>query len=274
MNEITQVLSNLKEEKAFIPFLTIGDPNPDQFLKLIKQIQDSADIIELGIPFSDPVADGPTIVEANQRALNNGTRLSSSIALIRKVKDITQKPIVLLTYANIIGVGKEREETLSKFSEVGVNGIIIADVPVEEIEPYYKDFQKYGLANIMLVTPTTNNSRLQQILQYAGGFLYLVSVKGVTGARTQILNETKQVISRIVDEVQSKIPVCVGFGIATPQHVKDICNLGADGAIVGSAIIKKIKNNLHDMDKMEQEIKKFAQSMKQATKINGINKNQ
>ncbi len=270
-NEIQKTFEHLrtKHEKGFIPFLTIGDPNEQTFLKIIEAISPYTDIIELGIPFSDPLADGPTIQKANQRALAQDITLQKSFNLIKKVKSISSKPIVLLTYANIVGLDSEMVETLSKFIEGGVNGIIIADVPVEEIEMYYAKFQELGLNNIMLVTPTTKNDRLKSILKYASGFLYLVSVKGVTGARETILDETKQTIKFISSHIDGKdgykIPICVGFGISTPDHVRELKTQNIDGVIVGSAIIKIIENNLDNEEEMLKKLGIYVKSMKEAT---------
>lgn len=260
-------LSN-NNEGAFIPFLTIGDPNPNTFLEIIDAISKNADVIELGIPFSDPLADGPTIQKANERARSAGVNLNQSYHLIKKVKMRTKKPIVLLTYANIIGVEGTRDEILRNFAHSGVDGLIIADVPVEEAELFKKDLNKHNLDFIQLITPNTSKMRSADIMKIASGFMYLVAVSGVTGARNEILNETKERIVYLKDTDEKSLPICVGFGISKPEHVSEIISLGADGAIVGSAIIKIIEQNLDDKKEMVNEIKLFTQKMKYATKRN------
>jgi tryptophan synthase alpha chain len=254
-------------EKAFIPFLTVGDPNPEQFLRIVEKIAPHADIVELGIPFSDPMADGPVIQRANFRAMQSGVKRTNSFDLIKKVKEISKKPIVLLTYANVLGLEPQRREILKKFAESGVNGIIAADVPIEESEPILKDAAEFGINIIFLATPTTKATRLDKILSVAKGFVYVVSVKGVTGARDSILEETKETIQRILKfrGENQKIAICIGFGISTPDHVSQIVNMGADGVIVGSAIIQRIENNLNDSQKMIFEIEEFVKQMKGAT---------
>jgi tryptophan synthase alpha chain len=258
----------LSNEKAFIPFLTIGDPTPEIFIKLVKEIEPYADVIELGIPFSDPIADGPVIMEANKRAQQSGVGLSTSYDLIKEIRSFSDKPIVLLTYANILGVNEERRPTLEKFAKSGVNGIIAADIPIEECTEILKEMTELEMDLIFLATPTTRKSRLEKIVEKASGFIYLVSVKGTTGTREKILNETEQTVTRIVKDLQNlkEIPVCVGFGISKPEHVKNIIKLGADGVIVGSALIKIIGNNLSNQAKMLKEVKIFVETMKNATK--------
>lgn len=276
MGIINQTFSALraKNEKAFVPFLVIGDPTPELFMEIIQTVEPYADIIELGIPFSDPLADGPVIQTADVRALKAGSNLGTSFESIRQIRHRTSKPIVILTYANIIGIDNDRLVTLKKFAEAGVNGIIIADVPVEESEDYAQDMAQVGIDLIYLVTPTTDNIRLQKIAELARGFLYLVSVKGITGARETLIDETTQTIKRITQHLQNSktsakenIPVCVGFGISTPDHVRNISNLGADGVIVGSALISRIEKNLENPQIMLREIDFFMKTMKDATKI-------
>src|SRR6056297_1009814 len=156
-NCIKKVFERLRKEKekAFIPFLTIGDPDEKTFLHIVEKIKNDIDILELGIPFSDPIADGKTIQKANHRALNKGINLQSSFSLIKKAKQIIKKPIVLLTYANILGLGEQREYSLKRFKKAGVDGIIIADVPVEEAGNYHRLLTKYGIKLILLATPQT-----------------------------------------------------------------------------------------------------------------------
>ena len=268
-NQFAKLQTN--HEHAFIPFLTVGDPTPELFIQLIQTIEPYSDVIELGIPFSDPIADGPVIQNANQRVLRQGVSLKQVIKLIGQVRALTQKPIALLTYANVIGATENsRQEMLTALAKVGVDGIIIADVPTEESLPFKQDLNQVGMDLIYLAAPTTKADRLEKIAENASGYLYLVSVKGTTGARTTVLDETAETIRRVTSTLKArkgtKIPVCVGFGISTPDHVKEILKLGADGVIVGSAIIKIIENFKDQPTEMIQTILKFVQDMKSATK--------
>jgi len=268
-SRIKAVFEQLKarNEKAFIPFFVIGDPTPADFITLIKAVEPYADIIELGIPFSDPIADGPVIQNANQRALANGVTLKKAFELISEIRSFTQKPIVLLTYANIIGLDQIAQETLLQLANNGVDGIIAADVPVEESEIYRKAMQIAGIDMIFLAAPTTNEKRLKEVVKHAQGFLYVVSVKGTTGARESILTETSETITRITTQIpkEQKIPICVGFGISQPAHVEQIGKLGADGVIVGSAIIKLIEENVSNPKLMNEIVTDYIKAMKKAT---------
>ncbi|WP_371802536.1 tryptophan synthase subunit alpha [Candidatus Lokiarchaeum ossiferum] len=270
MNEILARYQQVKaaQEVAFIPFLVLGDPNPEVFLKLIQTIEPYSDFIELGIPFSDPIADGPTILSANHRALQSGSNYSNCFHLIREVRKLTNKPLILLTYGNILGVEPHRKQTLDKFAQSGINGIIAADIPVEESQELLEEAREVEIDIIFLVTPTTHTERLSNIIGKAQGFLYLVAVKGITGARETILNETTSTIRRIISKLGTdrKIPVFVGFGISKPAHIQEIIQMGADGVIVGSALINQIEKNLDNPIAMFEQIEVFAQQMKNATK--------
>ena len=274
MNRIDKTFKKLTEngEKAFIPFFVVGDPNPEIFIRMIREIEPFADIIELGIPFTDPVADGPVIQEANKRAFGSGMNLSKAFDLIQEIRTFTDKPIVILTYANVIGVGERMQKTISRFSDVGVDGIIIADIPLEEADPVLSVLEKHNIYKIFIAAPTTTQERLKMILDRAKGFLYVVAVKGVTGSREQVQTETKETIQNIARIVESykPIPICVGFGISKPEHIKNIISYGADGAIVGSAIIKKIESNVANPQWMLEKVKIFIQNMKFATKMDGL----
>jgi tryptophan synthase alpha chain len=271
LNRIDETAEMLRKkgEKAFIPFLVIGDPDPETFLRIVKSIEPNCDILELGIPYTDPIADGPTIQSANGRAFQSGMNFSKACDLIKKIRSMTDKPIVILTYANVIGVDR-MEQTLSKLSEVGVDGIVVADIPLEESGEILSKMKNYNMDFIFLIAPTTISERLHKIAKIAQGFLYLVAVKGVTGSRTDVQEETVQTIKRVKVELGNDfgIPFYVGFGISKPEHVKKILSLGSDGVIVGSAIIRKIEENLEDKDKMIEKIANFTFELKKATKTN------
>ncbi|MFX0099500.1 MAG: tryptophan synthase subunit alpha [Candidatus Hodarchaeota archaeon] len=270
MNRLEKTFNSLKarDERAFIPFFVAGDPTPDLFLDIIKNIEPHADIIELGIPYTDPIADGPVIQEANKRAFDSGMNLSKAFELIQATRNMTEKPIVILTYANVVGVNEKMGETLSRFKEAGVDGIIVADIPIEESETILDCIKEFNMDFIFLAAPTTTPERLERIVAKARGFLYLVAVKGVTGARDSVLEETSQMIQRITAFLgkDKSIPICVGFGISKPEHVMKIIKDGADGAIVGSAIIRIIEQHANEPAKLVKEVKNYIESMKEATK--------
>ncbi|WP_457557228.1 tryptophan synthase subunit alpha [Candidatus Harpocratesius sp.] len=268
---ITNAFNKLEKlnECAFIPFLTLGDPNPELFMKIIQKIAQFSDILELGIPFSDPLADGPTIQSSNKRCLNNQYSFDKSLELLKKVKNMTKKPIVVLTYANVIGIDEIMERNLKDFKNNGVDGIIIADIPLEESEEIQRICKKTELDLIQLISPTTSPERIKKIAGISSGFLYIVSLKGTTGVRENINQESKKLVKSVkfqLESIKKRIPICIGFGISNPSHVKEICEAEVDGVIVGSAIIDIIAKNLKKPEKILLEIENFVFSLKKATK--------
>lgn len=250
-------------EKALITFTVIGDPNYDLSLDLVKILADKSDILELGFAFSDPIADGPTIQAAHVRALSSGINTDKNFEFIKEVRKFTNKPIGLLLYSNLVyQYGIDRFYSQAK--KVGVNSILIADLPIEESGLYVKTARKYNIDTVFIVSPLTSERRLKMILKETTGFVYLVSRVGVTGARKDLERSTLRLVKRI--RVHTKIPLCVGFGISKPEHVKAVLQAGADGVIVGSAIIDIIENNLDDKEKMLKEVEEFIIKMKKATK--------
>jgi len=276
MNDTNRILDlfnnkNSLEEKYFMPFLVCGDPSIEQFISMIKKIDPYIDILELGVPFSDPIADGPTIQEANMRAFEAGINTKVAFDTIKKIRTFFTKPIVILTYYNILIQGSETIEssldnTLRRFKESGIDGIVIADLPIEEASLALKYCKKHNISLIFLIAPTTTDDRLEKILKEARGFVYLISILGVTGAREKVAQITKETITRVKEKIKSKIPIFLGFGISKPEHVSTLVELGADGIIIGSAIIELIKRNLSDFNKMEQELVEFVSSIKNAIK--------
>ena len=256
-------------EKIFMPFLVAGDPNIEQFKRLILAIEPYVDILEIGIPFSDPIADGPTIQEANVRAFSAGINTKLALDAIKKIRTKTEKPIVILTYYNILIQGADTietslDKTFKNFKESGVDGIVIGDLPIEEADLALKACQKYNINLIFLIAPSTTEERLNEILKEAKGFIYLISVMGVTGARDSVAQVTKDTIKRIKLKINDILPILVGFGISQPEHAKTIVEAGADGVIVGSAIVNIIKKNLNDFEKLELELVEFVSSIKTA----------
>jgi len=258
-------------EKKFMPFLVAGDPNVEEFKRLILAIEPYVDILEIGIPFSDPIADGPTIQEANVRAFNAGINTKLALEAIKEIRTKTNKPIVVLTYYNILIQGADTieaslDKTFKNLKESGVDGIVIGDLPVEEAGLALKACEKYNICLIFLIAPSTMEDRLEKILKVARGFIYLISVMGVTGVRESIAQITIDTMKRIKKKTEKLIPIFIGFGISTPEHAKTIVEAGADGVIIGSAIVNIIKGNLNDYLKMETEMVQFVSSIKNAIK--------
>lgn len=254
-------------EKIFMPFLVAGDPNIEQFKRLILAIEPYVDILEIGIPFSDPIADGPTIQEANVRAFNAGINTKLALDAIKEIRSQTEKPIVILTYYNILIQGADTieislDKTFENLKESGVDGIVIGDLPIEEAGLALKACQKYNINLIFLIAPSTTEERLNKILKEAKGFIYLISVMGVTGARDSVAQITKDTIKRIKLKTNGLLPVLVGFGISQPEHAKTIVKAGADGVIIGSAIVNIIKKYLNDFEKMEADLVEFVLNIK------------
>ncbi len=225
-----------KQHKCFIPFITAGDPNLDVTAELILAMADAgADIIELGIPFSDPVAEGEVIQAANIRALSAGTTTDKIFAMLKDVRSKTDVPLVFLTYINpIFTYGTEK--FLAACQSVGLDGIIVPDVPFEEKAPLLEQCHKYGVDLIPLIAPTSDE-RIKMIAKDAEGYVYIVSSLGVTGVRQNITTD----IAAIAEKVRevTDVPAAVGFGISTPEQAEKMAAV-SDGAIVGSAVVKII----------------------------------
>lgn len=222
------------KSKAFIPFITAGDPDIDTTEKIIRAAaQNGADLIEIGIPFSDPTAEGPVIQAANLRALSGGITTDKVFDMVERLRKDLNLPLVFMTYANVVfSYGKER--FLEKCQNVGIDGIILPDVPFEEKEEFLPICDKYNVAFISLIAPTSED-RIAMIAREARGFLYIVSSLGVTGTRSEITTDIGSIVKLV--RQNSDIPCAVGFGISTPQQAHKMASL-SDGAIVGSAIIK------------------------------------
>lgn len=254
---MTKIADAFANGKAFIPFLTCGDPDLETTEKLIGAIAEAgADLIELGIPFSDPTAEGPVIQDANLRALSVGTTTDKIFDMVRRVRQTVTIPMVFMTYANVIfSYGADR--FLKTAAEIGMNGIIVPDVPFEEKQEFEPMCQKYGLDQISMIAPTSHD-RIRAIAEQANGFLYCVSSLGVTGTRTAITTDIGAMV-RLVKEVKD-IPCAVGFGISTPEQAESMCRQ-ADGAIVGSAIVKLIAQYGRDS---VQPVADYVRTMKTA----------
>ena len=262
-NLISQAFRNT--EKKLVTFVTGGDPDLDTSLEIIKIIiNNGADIIEIGMPFSDPMADGPTIQLSSNRAISKGVNLEDIFTLTSEAKKIKSGlPIILMGYYNLIlyfGI----KQFVKKCKENGVDGLIIVDLQPEEDQDLIKELNNNHIDLIRLITPTTDTDRLKLILKNASGFLYYVSVMGITGQKSADLNELEKSVKFI--KKFTNLPVVPGFGIKNSTDVNKICKI-ADGAVVGSSIIKIIENNLNDKDKMLSEIDKFSKELKNGTKV-------
>ena len=219
----------------------------------------------MGFPFSDPIADGPTIQAASVRALTAGTTTVQVLQVAKEIRQTHDVPIVIMTYFNpVFKMGLEKFFTLAK--ECIVDGIIIPDLPVEEAKEYKKISKKYGIDTIFLAAPSTSNERLERIVACSSGFLYLVSHFGVTGAKSEIDDSTIELVKRVLPFTSEKIPLAVGFGVSKPDHVKQIILAGADGVIVGSVFVSLIQTHQKSIGDLLENLEATAFQLKKATK--------
>lgn len=261
MDRLARCFSALKKQqaKALVTFITAGDPSLAVTEEMICLLENAgADIIELGVPFSDPMADGPTIQLASERALASGTTLEGILATVKKVRLRSQVPIVLMGYLNPVhAYGYERFCVAA--ADAGVDGLLLVDMPPEESDELLGYARSNGLNIIFLLTPTSDKTRIDKVQKLGCGFIYYVTVAGVTGAR-QLVSDT---LSLELDKVKKKIklPIVAGFGISTPAQAADVAAL-ADGVVVGSAIVKLFEQ--FSGQKLQKELKKFVVAMKKA----------
>ena len=251
---LTRKFAQLASESrgGLITFLTAGDPSPSISRDLLSRLPAAgADVIELGMPFSDPMADGPAIQAASQRALKAGATLKSTLGMVRDFRRAdSQTPIILMGYFNPIYQYGTQKFVHDAYSS-GVDGLIIVDLPPEEDEELCHPALTTGLHWIRLVTPTTNHKRLKTVLQNTSGFVYYVSITGITGTHSADPERVKQAITQLRD--MTNLPLAVGFGIKTAEQVRTV-NLFADAAVVGSALVDQIKANLDDSGQPTTEL--------------------
>lgn len=268
MNNISKAFQKAKAQgnATLIGYITAGDPNPDLTPKIADAlINGGVDILELGLPFSDPIADGPTIQAASVNALAAGTTPMKVLEISKQIKQKHDIPLVVMTYYNpVFRIGLDKFMRSAK--DCMVDGIIVPDLPVEEAADYRKVAKAHGLDTIFLAAPSTSNKRLSRIVECSSGFLYLVSHFGVTGAKTTVKDSTIQLIERVLPFTSGKIPLAVGFGISKPEHVQRIIQTGADAAIVGSAFINIIQKNNQNTTIMLKQLQANAKALKSATK--------
>lgn len=244
---------NKTDATAFMPFLVAGDPDYDTSLEVFKSIAPCADMFEIGFPYSDPLADGPTIQSADERALGSGMDTEKVFALIANVRTFYKGPITVLVYANLV-YQYGLDAFYKKAAQVGINGVLVPDVPFEEAERFVTSAKKHKVSPIFMITQTTNDARLKKILTYAEGYLYLVSILGVTGSRDALGKETFDFIKRI--RKHTKLPLALGFGISRKEQIEKAAKAGVNGVIVGSAIIKILEANLKSPGKKVAEFVK------------------
>lgn len=254
MSKIRKAFEN---GKAFIPFITCGDPDLETTSRIVKEaVANGADLIELGIPFSDPTAEGPVIQNANIRALAGGVTTDKIFDMVRELRETVTVPIVFMTYANVV-FSYDAEKFLKNCAEIGIDGMILPDLPFEEKNEFLPICRKYEVDLISLIAPTSDK-RIAMIAKEAEGFLYIVSSLGVTGTRKEITTDISSII-KVVRE-NTDIPCAIGFGISTPEQAEKMSEF-SDGVIVGSAIIKLIEQ--HQTDAVSV-VGKYIKNMKEA----------
>ena len=243
LSKVNKKFNELKKNKklALMPFVMAGDPNIEVTSEILLELQENgADLIELGIPYSDPLADGPIIQLAASRALKAGTTPKKVITLLESLDGKLNIPIILFTYLNpLLSFGFEPFCEMA--SDAGVSGLIIPDLPLEEAYKFSKIVSTYSMDLILLVAPTTPFERMKKISNHTRGFTYLVSVTGVTGERNEMENRVENLIAKLKEITTN--PIAVGFGISTPEHVNKVRKWGADGVIIGSAFVKRTSSS-------------------------------
>jgi tryptophan synthase alpha chain len=264
MSRIKEKFAELsaKNEKALIAYIMVGYPNEKTTITAIRGlIKGGTDIIELGFPFSDPLADGPVIQNASMISLDNGTKINGFFNIVKKIRKETEIPLVLMTYTNIL-YHKGYPKFIAEAKKAGIDGFILPDMSIEESKEYLTSAKNMA-DTIFLVSPNTTKSRIERIVKSSSGFLYLVAVYGTTGVKAGIQNYTIKAIKEVKKITKGKIPVGVGFGVSTPEDVKKYVSAGADAVIVGSVFLKLIEKTPHN--KLESSIAKFTKSLKRQT---------
>lgn len=266
MNRYQKLFDKLKQDKrgAFVPFVPVGDPNPELSLKIIQTLIDAgADALELGIPFSDPMADGPTIQNANIRAFHGGITVDKCFAMLTQIrKDNADIPIGLLIYANLV-FKQGIDNFYAKCAQAGVDSVLIADLPVEYASEFTQYAEKHGIAPIFICPPNADDEVMKKIARQGKGYTYLVSRAGVTGTENRANKPLTHLLKKLVEF--NAPPAIQGFGISDPSQVSEAIQSGAAGAIAGSATVKLIEKNLDNPEKMLDELAHFVKSMKMAT---------
>lgn len=261
MKSYNELFSEL-DRTALVPFFTIGDPDYDTSLEIVKTAIDAgADVLELGIPFSDPIADGPTIQKASIRSMRSGMTMKKALELIKEIKDYKDIPIGLLMYYNLI-YQYGAEEFFKDCYQAGVNSVLVADMSIDDADEIEQAVKNSGLDTVFIVTPNTETERMKRIASKTTGFIYAVSLLGVTGSRETLSDSVEGLVKKL--KGLTNVPICVGFGISSSEHAVAVAKAGADGVIIGSKIVKFIEDNLTDKQKMLTQIKTFLIDTKRA----------
>ncbi len=261
MKTYKQVFSELNRA-AVIPFFVIGDSDYQTSLSIVKSAVDAgADILELGIPFSDPIADGPTIQKADIRSLRSGMTVKKALEFIKEIKQYKDIPIGLLMYYNLI-YQYGTEKFFADFHAAGVNSVLVADLSIDDADEVVAPARNAGLDTVFMVTPNTEPERMKLIASKTTGFIYAVSLLGVTGSRNKLSDSVAGLVAGL--KKITDVPVCVGFGISSPEHAAEVAKAGADGVIIGSKIVGLIEDNLKNKEKCISEVSKFVTSVKSA----------
>jgi len=251
MSRLEQTFERLRSagRGGLVAYLTAGDPSADTSAAIVTAVaRAGADVLEIGVPFSDPLADGPVIQRATERALAGGMTLRGALDLVRRVRQDIDTPIVLFTYANPV-LRMEARTFARAAADAGADGVLILDYPVEEAEPLRRPIVDAGLDPIFLVSPTTTDARVRKSAELGRGFLYVISRLGVTGMRDSLAADVPALLARV--RAASSLPIAVGFGISTPEHVAQACR-AADAAVVGSALVDTIARNGDGRDVCER----------------------
>jgi len=257
-SRIEKTFKRLKKEgkKAFIPYIMAGDPSLQMTKDIVLLFEKcGADIVELGVPFSDPLADGPTIQRASERALKNGVTLRKVISLVKDVRQKTQIPIVLMTYYNPVFKYRE-DDFIRDAKDAGVDGVIVPDLPPDEAEDFIKISKKTNLNTIFLLAPTSTEDRIKKVIRASSGFIYYVSITGITGAALLLDGSMEVSISNIKKYTDK--PIAVGFGVSTPLEATAVAKV-SDGVIVGSAIVKRIHETPNELESYLMSLRKAIQ---------------
>ena len=264
MSKISEKFAELqtKNQKALIAYIMAGFPDERATIATVRGlVKGGVDIIELGFPFSDPLADGPVIQNASTKSLENGTKISNFFNIVKKIRKETNTPLVLMTYTNILyNIGYVK--FISEAKKAGIDGFILPDMSIEESKDYLQA-AKNNADTIFLISPNTSKSRIKKIAKVSTGFLYLVAVYGTTGVKTGIKNYTLQAIKDVKNQTKGKVPVGVGFGVSTPEDVKKYVKVGADAVIVGSAYLNLIEKTPQKL--LESKIEAFTKKLKKQT---------
>jgi tryptophan synthase alpha chain len=260
MTRITAKFEQLRREgrKAFIPYITAGDPDLATTESLLLALADAgADVIELGVPFSDPMADGPVIQRASERALKNPIGVADILPVVERVRESSDVPILLFTYFNPL-MQYSSTNAGEELKRAGVDGVLVTDLIPEEAADFVAGMRRAGLDTVFLVAPTSTDERIKLIAEHSTGFIYVVARTGVTGMRESDSAQVRRIVERV--RRYSNMPVAVGFGISKPEHVRDVWSY-ADGAVVGSRLVLEIENNLGDR-RLGDKVAQLARELK------------